>query len=115
MEPGRYECDGDEIFLSLNVGELKKPENAALEVHDKYIDIQLVLSGRESFGWRDRRECSAPHGEMNNDKDILCFEDKPSTTFTLHDGQFCILFPEDAHAPMIGDGQIRKAIVKVKA
>ncbi|PIZ99843.1 MAG: YhcH/YjgK/YiaL family protein, partial [Candidatus Levybacteria bacterium CG_4_10_14_0_2_um_filter_35_8] len=26
---------------------------------------------------------------------------------------FCIFFPEDAHAPLVGKGQVRKVIFKV--
>jgi beta-galactosidase beta subunit len=32
----------------------------------------------------------------------------------LHPGQFGIYFPDDVHAPMIGEGRIRKLIMKVK-
>jgi beta-galactosidase beta subunit len=34
--------------------------------------------------------------------------------FELTDNQFAIFFPEDVHAPMIGDEVIKKLIVKVK-
>ncbi len=32
----------------------------------------------------------------------------------LRPGQFCIVYPEDAHAPMIGEGTERKLICKVR-
>ena len=31
--------------------------------------------------------------------------DTPDTFFQLTDGQFAIFFPEDVHAPMIGEGR----------
>jgi YhcH/YjgK/YiaL family protein len=34
--------------------------------------------------------------------------------FQLTDGQFAIFFPEDVHAPMIGEGEIKKVVIKVK-
>jgi YhcH/YjgK/YiaL family protein len=34
--------------------------------------------------------------------------------FQLTDGQFAIFFPEDVHAPMIGVGEIKKLVVKVR-
>jgi len=34
--------------------------------------------------------------------------------FALTDGQFAIFFPEDVHAPMIGEDEIRKLVIKVK-
>lgn len=47
-------------------------------------------------------------------KDIRFFDDEPETFYTLRPGQFTIFFPEDGHAPMIGEGNVRKIIVKVR-
>jgi YhcH/YjgK/YiaL family protein len=114
LEPGRYEIDGDEIYMMVMERELKKPEDAALEVHDQYIDIQVVVIGKESFGWRDRHTCAAPRGEMDTTKDILFYDDRATCTVTLTAGQFGIFFPGDAHAPLIGEGTVKKCVVKVK-
>ena len=113
LPDGRNEIEGDEIFLMMNRRALKKPEDAATEVHDRYIDIQVVIRGEETFGWSDRAELVAPRGEMDAEKDILFFDDAPATHYTLHDGQMSIFFPADGHAPMIGEGDIVKCIVKV--
>lgn len=113
LPDGRNEIDGDAMFVMMNRGSLKKPENALLEVHNKYIDIQLVIDGTETFGWTERSELASPRGEFNAEKDILFFDDKPRTSYTVHSGQMSIFFPEDGHAPMIGEGNITKCIVKV--
>jgi beta-galactosidase beta subunit len=34
--------------------------------------------------------------------------------FELTNKQFAIFFPEDVHAPMIGKGNIKKMVIKVK-
>lgn len=34
--------------------------------------------------------------------------------FQLTNTQFAIFFPEDVHAPMIGEGNIKKLVIKVK-
>lgn len=113
LPDGRNEIDGDEIYLMMNRRPLKKAVDALMEVHDRYIDIQLVIRGTETFGWSDRAELTAPRGQIDREKDILFFEDAPSTFYTVHDGQMSIFFPEDGHAPMIGEGDIVKCIVKV--
>lgn len=115
LEEGKHVVDGDNIFLMINNRDLKKPEDAALEVHNKYIDIQIVIAGEETFGYKDRAECTSPRSEFNTEKDILFYDDKPTTYFTLHEGQMAVFFPEDGHAPMIGNGKIKKCIVKVLA
>ena len=114
MENGKHELDGKNIFANVQERELKKKEDAKLEVHDKYIDIQILLSGvDESFGWADRSTLIAPKEPFNAEKDIQFFEDEPQTYYTLRPGQFTILRPEDAHAPLVGEGVMRKVILKV--
>jgi YhcH/YjgK/YiaL family protein len=54
-----------------------------------------------------------PQSDFNQEKDIQFFDDKPQTYYTLTPGQFTILLPEDSHAPLVGEGPIRKAIIKV--
>ncbi len=110
---GRNEIDGDEIFLMMTRGELKKPQDAPIEVHNRYIDIQLVIEGTETFGWRERSELGLPEGGFDAEKDVQFSGEAPSMFFTLHAGQTCVFFPEDGHAPMIGEGPITKCIVKI--
>ena len=42
------------------------------------------------------------------------YSDAPGMYFQLTDNQFAIFFPEDVHAPMIGEGEIKKMVIKVK-
>lgn len=114
MAPGRYEIDGEEIFLNLAHAELKPSAEAKLEVHNRYLDVQLLLEGRESFGWSPRAELREPESQFDAERDIQFFADAPQTFYTLVPGQFTILFPEDAHAPLVGEGAVRKAILKVR-
>lgn len=116
LEAGRHLLDGEDIFVNVMEPTLKRKEEAPLEVHDAYIDIQLILTqgACETFGWSERRDCRQPCGVFDAAKDILFYQDTPQTYFTLRHGQFVVFFPEDAHAPMVGEGTIRKAIVKVR-
>lgn len=114
LEPGRYEIDGDLIFLNLADTSLKQPEEARLEVHNAYLDVQLLLRGEESFGWSPRAVLHQPCEPFDTERDIQFFEDQPQLYYRLLPGQFTILLPEDAHAPLVGEGSVRKAILKVK-
>lgn len=115
MEPGIHELDGKDIYVNVMERELKKPADAKLEIHNEYIDIQILVSGNEeSFGWSERANVSKPQAAFDAEKDIQFFDDAPQTYYTLRPGQFTILFPEDAHAPMVGEGHVRKIIVKVR-
>lgn len=115
MEPGIHELEGRDIYVNLSDRDLKKREEAKLEVHNDYIDIQVLLAGsEESFGWSERKDLRKPQAPFNAEKDIQFFDDEPQTYYTLRPGQFTILFPEDGHAPLVGEGHVRKAIVKVR-
>ncbi|MCD8034053.1 MAG: YhcH/YjgK/YiaL family protein [Alistipes sp.] len=115
MEPGIHELDGKDIYVNVMERELKQKPDAKLEVHNEYIDIQVLISGREeSFGWSERKDLKLPQSEFDAEKDIQFFDDVPQTYYTLRPGQFTVLFPEDGHAPMVGEGTMRKIIVKVR-
>jgi YhcH/YjgK/YiaL family protein len=51
--------------------------------------------------------------EYNDDKDVQRFSDEPDTILKLKAGQYAIFFPEDAHMPLLGSGEIHKVVIKV--
>lgn len=104
----------DKLFIIPSLDNAKSKEKAFLEAHNRYIDIQVCLEGKETFGWKNRSECHLPQSDFNDEKDIIFYDDKPDFYFDLHPGQLAIFFPEDCHAPMIGDGKIKKVIFKVE-
>ena len=73
LENGKHLIDGENLFVNIVDSAMKTPEQARLEVHDKYIDIQIPLSKGESFGVKPRSECREADGEFNSEKDILFF------------------------------------------
>ncbi len=114
LESGKHPIDGDNLFVNINDSAMKTPEQARLEVHDKYIDIQIPLSKDESFGVKPRGECREKDGEFNSEKDILFYRDKDWKTVKVKKGEMIVFDPDTAHAPLIGEGTIHKAIFKVK-
>lgn len=116
IEDGRYEIDGNNLkaIVSNKKGMTAAESAAKFECHDKHIDIQLCITGNEKLGWKPRESCIEQKGEYNADKDVLFYNDAPDMYFELRDGQFAIFYPEDVHAPMIGEGMIKKIVIKVK-
>jgi YhcH/YjgK/YiaL family protein len=107
-------ADGLKAIISNASGKTQEASLSKFECHDKYIDIQLCVKGIETIGWKPRGKCVLPNDDYNADKDVRFFSDEPDTFFQLTDGQFAIFFPEDVHAPMIGNGEIKKLVIKVK-
>lgn len=113
MAPGNYVLDGENMFLTIAELSGKSQDQAFIEAHKKYIDIQIVLQGQETMGWLSIENCKHEMEPYHPEKDIVFFTDKPTTFLTLNEGEFVVFFPEDGHAPGIGKGPIKKAIVKI--
>ncbi len=113
---GRFEIDGDNLkaIYSDKDGMTAEQSTAKFECHNRHIDIQLCINGVETIGWKPQEKCITPKGEYNPEKDVQFYNDAPDMFFQLTDGQFAIFFPEDVHAPMIGEGAIKKLVIKVK-
>ena len=114
MEPGKIELDGDNLFLIISDTDMKDKADAKLEVHNQYIDIQIPISKTESFGWKGRRDLQNANSEFDHTRDIQFFEDTPDSYFSVAPGNFVAFWPQDTHAPCIGEGVIRKVVVKIK-
>jgi YhcH/YjgK/YiaL family protein len=117
LELKRYDIDGDNLYAPVSEYQTKNEEDARYEAHQRYIDIQYVVSGKEMIG-------VAP---MSQKKDVL--EPYDSTRdiefLTVSGGEnrlampdrFFIFFPEDAHRPGLKDTEnspVRKIVVKVR-
>ncbi|MBU3144820.1 YhcH/YjgK/YiaL family protein [Clostridium sp. CF012] len=112
---GKYEIDGESIFAMVQEYETKDLENAKYEAHKKYIDIQYLLEGSENMGYVtiDKLEVSSPYSEEN---DFMLLTGKPRLIL-LNEGEFFVLFPEDAHMPGIfvkEKRKVKKIVVKVR-
>jgi len=113
IAPGRYELDGDRLYVNVMDIQNHSRETSKLEAHKKYIDIQYIFSGDEEMGWKDVSLCSSVSTAYDDNADYALYTDLPDSWFAVPDGAFVIFFPEDAHAPSIGSGMVRKAVVKV--
>lgn len=115
LEVGKYAiAEGLMAIVSEKAGMTEAESTAKFECHNAHIDIQFCISGTETLGWKSRKECRSEREPYNPVKDVLFYTDKPDTFFQLRDGQFAVFFPDDVHAPMIGEGVIKKLVIKVK-
>ncbi len=110
---GEYTIDGDRVYAMVSREPGRHKEEALLETHEQYIDIQLILAGTDEMGWKAKSLCKQPAGEYDQNDDIQFFEDKPDAWIATHPGHFVIFFPDDAHMPLISAGQLHKVVVKI--
>lgn len=113
-ELGKITLEGDNLYINNVNPECVPQEVQKLEVHRKYIDVHILLEGKERIGWKNLKDCGELNHEYVEKDDYALYNDCPTVFTDLLPGQFLIVFPEDAHAPVIGEGKIRKLIAKVK-
>lgn len=112
IQPGVIEIDGAHLKLSVVETRLKTREEAQLETHKRFIDIQIPIAKAETFGWKSLADLSPSNG-YDGANDFELHSDSPSAYINVLPGEFIIFSPEDAHAPLIGEGETKKIIIKV--
>lgn len=113
LPPEKYEIDGDRLFCMISKGPGRSRAEAKLEAHRKYIDIQYVIAGTDEMGWKPTADCKQIDKPYNADEDIMFFNDPPDSWTPVPAGSFVIFFPQDAHAPLVSEGEIHKAVLKI--
>jgi YhcH/YjgK/YiaL family protein len=113
LKDGKYELNGKKLFATVAVSNGRGKDDSKLEFHRKFIDIQYCVSGVDVIGWLSLADCFSVDQKYNKKKDFGILKDTPQAWFALTSGRFVIFFPEDAHAPLAGNGAVRKVVVKV--
>lgn len=111
----QVKIDGDNVFANVSSPTMCSREKQVLELHRKYIDIHIPVDKDEVIGWRSVNDLHQVRDEYNEAEDYAIYTDTPVEYITVHPGEFAIMTPEDAHAPIIGEGVIHKICMKVKA
>ena len=110
---GKVELQGLEIIVNVIEVTGKTAEEARMETHNQYIDIQLPITASETMGWLAGNKLENETEAYNEQKDVSFFADKATNLLEIKPFQFAIFFPEDGHQPGIAVGQHKKVIVKV--
>ena len=113
LEPGMHTIEGEQLFAIVEARAGRTRAEAKLECHRRYIDIQLVLEGVDEMGWKPLAECVDPATDYDASRDIRFFDDAPASWIATPPGSFCLFFPDDAHAPLVSSGRIRKVVLKI--
>jgi YhcH/YjgK/YiaL family protein len=117
MKTGKYEVDGDNVFVIVNEYTTRPISECNSESHRDYADIQIMISGAERFGYTpltDQPE-TTPY---NPEKDFALYSipEEALNYITLPAGQFIIFFPSDIHQPEVYLHQpdvVKKVVIKV--
>lgn len=110
---GKIELEGKNLVI--NVVDLtgKTVDEAKMESHKNYIDIQIPLGASETMGWASIINMNNVSMPYDSEKDLIFYADKASSFLTVQPFEFAIFFPDDVHQPGIAVGTHRKIIVKI--
>ena len=117
-ENGKYEIDGENIYVSVQDYNTKPEEEGKFEAHKKYADIQFIVKGQEKLGYTDIKNCTnlTSYDEKNDIEFLKNSENKNHFAYAK-EGDFIVFFPQDAHMPCISineNSYVKKAVVKIK-
>lgn len=114
---GKYRLSQDGVFVIVANADTGPVSDRDAEMHQNYIDIQLLLSGEEKIGFSNH--CHSREFTVSEaDKDVLFHKDIEKENFaSLVTGDFMVLYPRQFHRPLCQVSSevssIKKAIVKV--
>ena len=116
LPEGRYELDGEKLFALVQVYETKDKDDARMEAHKKYADLQFIEKGEERIYVAFTDELKVEE-DRTPDQDILFYKKADDRGFNLlTEGTFGYYAPQDAHMPCIKNKEkqyVRKIVFKI--
>ena len=112
---GKYDLENG-VYVSVQEYTTKARSEAKYEAHKKFIDIQMILNGKELIAVSPIEKMTISD-EYNEEKDFMLFHHNDECTdYVLEAGDFLILYPQDVHMPCVCVNEkspVRKIVVKV--
>lgn len=114
--PGTYPIQGNDIFAKIECGAGRTESERRFELHHKYIDVQILLSGNE------RQDYALTYYKLEEDRpeEDISFYSVTSNigTVYLQPKDYTLYFPGELHAPSMGVNKTsfyKKAIIKINS
>ncbi len=111
---GRHDLDGNGTFV--NVQEYITKDSAHFEAHRKYVDIQILTSGKEYIRISPVDGVKTEVSPYNDAEDIEFFDKDDYAERLLDGSNMIVLFPCDGHMPCmkaVENEPVRKVVVKI--
>ncbi|MFZ4857080.1 MAG: YhcH/YjgK/YiaL family protein [Desulfuromonadaceae bacterium] len=115
---GKYPLKDEKIFARVMSYKTREPDEAILESHRIYIDVQSVIDGAEGIAWQTTKNLEVREA-YDVEKDVTFYLPPAQlpARIDVRPGFFVVLFPHDAHMPQLqvaGMPQwVKKVVIKV--
>ncbi|MEW6740886.1 MAG: YhcH/YjgK/YiaL family protein [Nitrospirota bacterium] len=110
LPQGKYEISNSGVFALVSEYETKKISQCFIECHRRYIDIQIILTGREKIGVCNKKDCTEETYDEGRDFQKLHGE---VGFINLTPGLFAIFFTHDGHMPQVQYANIPETVKKI--
>lgn len=117
IDDGTYKLDGDNVFFIVVNDHTQLQEIRRAECHRRYLDVQILLEGHETFGY-SVEPFVALDDDLLDEKDLaFSTQLKKEHYADLSAGDFIIFAANQPHKPLIATNRkpmpVRKAIIKI--
>lgn len=107
---------GEGVFALEQAYFSKRAGEGRWEAHERHIDVQVVISGRELMGVVETHRLSLTE-DLRAERDLMFYAAfDGGSTLRVAEGEAAVFFPSDGHMPSMADGEpvlMRKTVVKV--
>ena len=110
MENGKHDLNRLGAIALISEYDTKPVSEGFIEFHRKFIDVQIVIRGREKIGIANKINCREL--EYDEEKDLGRLEGQ-TDFISLDTDNFVIFFPQDGHMPQISCSDKREKVKKV--
>lgn len=110
---GKNIIQGEEIFYNYPENPTTKDEkDGFLETHKRYIDIHVIIDGRENIGYI-QRENVKEKGNYNEEGDFVELSGVIEQKIPMDKSKFLMLFPGEPHMALMKAGENSEVVNKV--
>ncbi|NQT58097.1 MAG: YhcH/YjgK/YiaL family protein [Bacteroidetes bacterium] len=117
LDDGEHEIVGKDLLVRVMEYETVAEDASVYECHRDYLDLHLILKGREGISCLVNDKLSI-NREYNKEEDTILFEGNEGKKHHLIPGDFLLLFPHEAHLPGLSvnnvSEKVRKAVFKIR-
>jgi len=115
-KPGRYDLDGDNMYLQILRYNAKPLAESRWEAHRRYIDVQFIESGEEYWGFGDAAGLSMDAAyDPAIDAEFYAGE---GAMLRAAKGHFAVFYPGEPHMTGVAAGTplpVQRIVVKIRS
>ncbi|WP_161987029.1 N-acetylneuraminate anomerase [Vibrio ponticus] len=117
LDDGRYEIDGDKIYINVMTVKTVCKNSKNFEIHRDYADVQILIHGQECMEFAsitERCEVMSDYDGNNDFQSVVPLSN--ISTLNLKPNMFAVFYPNEPHKPTCNideERTVKKAVIKV--